>query len=577
MKRIILYICGLALFFLTSLPSSAETVTIKGVYPESKEISDNDSFEICWEASQEGNYTISISSTVYTRLEIDEYKDVYYPAQSSECIYIYPITHISNEGVTIDDTYYVNVELNTGGSIDTASTAFILDNPPEPPSNVSASPGDSYVTVNWTKHRDEDIKEFSIYYSTSPFPNSNSSSKTIEGRSATSGDISGLQNGSTYYFTVQAVDVYNNKSQFSNQVSATPELELGFENFSDEDIGCIIGRNAGYKSVFAKRAHRVKNFLGSKGLINNIYYSISVLFLISEKVNYYPSKLGELTLFSLIFLIVNTAFHISPLFLMGFLVLLWIGLIYFPFPPTLGGSKKRKFSFLQNYYIKILPLLFFFSIIFPSSFTYAQSPQNFYLDIKAGNMDFNRMGGNAQELWDRIYGKGGHTVIEGEFGYELPWKKIGITRFSLTGGIFWERGYGQILSDNGQYVSGGKDLYYYIFPIIISLGYHFKYFKTQYIVPFAKAGVSFYPFLERKKNAGEVDKGTVYGYCYSFGALIELNWIEPHYARSLDIEYGINATYLMVEYRISRVNTFGKWSDHNFSNNLLLFGLAFEF
>ena len=165
----------------------------------------------------------------------------------------------------------------------------------------------------------------------------------------------------------------------------------------------------------------------------------------------------------------------------------------------------------------------------------------------------------------------------GELGYELPWKKYGTWVISGTGGIFWEKGYGLIPADTGELELGGKDLQFYLVPLGSGITYLARYFKNQYIVPFGNFGVVGYFFYEKKKNGDTIKKGVVGGFYTGVGALILLDWIEPEYADKLDIDSGINNTYILLEYRWSFVNGFGKYSDFDFSHNTFFAGLAFEF
>ncbi len=93
--------------------------------------------------------------------------------------------------------------------------------PPETPSNVSISRDSGTVTLRWDQNRDGDFLRYRIYGGTSPNPVLPVDS--VENRSDTVKTITGLLNGTTYYFRITAVDNHLVESAFSTQVSAVPQ------------------------------------------------------------------------------------------------------------------------------------------------------------------------------------------------------------------------------------------------------------------------------------------------------------------------------------------------------------------
>jgi fibronectin type 3 domain-containing protein len=93
--------------------------------------------------------------------------------------------------------------------------------PPLAPQNLTTMPGDKQVTLRWNKNLETDFMRYRIYGGTVTNPITRIDS-TTGGITDTIKIISGLTNGTIYYFRVTAVDSAGNESEFSNEVSAIP-------------------------------------------------------------------------------------------------------------------------------------------------------------------------------------------------------------------------------------------------------------------------------------------------------------------------------------------------------------------
>ncbi len=91
---------------------------------------------------------------------------------------------------------------------------------PAAPRCVLAEAGDGQVILIWAKNTESDFLRYRIYGGTTV--NSTTAIDSTESAFDTTRTISGLNNGTTYYFRIAAVDTALNESDFSNEVSATP-------------------------------------------------------------------------------------------------------------------------------------------------------------------------------------------------------------------------------------------------------------------------------------------------------------------------------------------------------------------
>ncbi|NWJ44209.1 fibronectin type III domain-containing protein, partial [Marine Group I thaumarchaeote] len=103
---------------------------------------------------------------------------------------------------------------------------------PAKPQNLTVdSEGDSTVTISWTANTEDDLSKYRIYYGTS------TAATLLDSVSGTpSYTATGLDNYTTYYFAVSAVDLDGYESGKSNEVTGTPKW-FGPVWYVDEDNG----------------------------------------------------------------------------------------------------------------------------------------------------------------------------------------------------------------------------------------------------------------------------------------------------------------------------------------------------
>jgi|GEM_PF-435930 len=133
-------------------------------------------------------------------------------------------------GLTNGIRYYFRVtaidnSLNESGYSNEIN-ATPADRPPAPPKNlvVLDSSVSKTIVLKWKKNDEIDFLRYRIYRSTTSPASTQVDSTTAGNLNDTTRVITGLANGTTYYFRITAVDSAGNESQFSNEVSVATKL-----------------------------------------------------------------------------------------------------------------------------------------------------------------------------------------------------------------------------------------------------------------------------------------------------------------------------------------------------------------
>ncbi|MEC8821611.1 MAG: fibronectin type III domain-containing protein, partial [Pseudomonadota bacterium] len=108
---------------------------------------------------------------------------------------------------------------NVASTTQTNNSAYLTDKTaPSAPTSLSANGDNQQVTLSWTVSSDLDVAKYYIYSGTSASPTTMTDSTV--GRTNASKLITGLTNGTTYYFRVSAVDSTGLESAKSADASA---------------------------------------------------------------------------------------------------------------------------------------------------------------------------------------------------------------------------------------------------------------------------------------------------------------------------------------------------------------------
>lgn len=182
--------------------------------------------------------------------------------------------------------------------------------------------------------------------------------------------------------------------------------------------------------------------------------------------------------------------------------------------------------------------------------------------------------------FSQYFGTDSLWYFETEWDFYV-WDRFGKLGFGLHLG--WASVDGNVRDDSGATLPG--ETTFRVIPIRASAVYRYDYSALHHdipLVPVFKLGLD-YVFWRAKDSAGDTSTasginavGGTMGFHGALGLHFLLDVIDPASAAYLDLSWGVNNSYLFAEYMVTKIDDFGGAS-LDLSDNMLLFGLAFEF
>ena len=184
-----------------------------------------------WDANTEGDlagyniYRSDLSGESYVKINsnlvsTNTYSDNELPGGT----YYYVVTAVDNDG---------NESVHSQ-----EAEAFVMDIvPPAVPTGLTAAVDNSKVTLSWNANTESDLMGYLVYRSTTSGTGYVLLNNTpIE---VTNYVDTGVTNGVTYYYVVEAVDNSSNYSGYSNEVSAKPVIVVGPGTIEDTNAAVL--------------------------------------------------------------------------------------------------------------------------------------------------------------------------------------------------------------------------------------------------------------------------------------------------------------------------------------------------
>ncbi|UCD85585.1 MAG: outer membrane beta-barrel protein [Deltaproteobacteria bacterium] len=491
--------------------------------------------------------------------------------------------HLEEGSNTIKITVTVTITDPTEGA---TSINITLDTEDPPvPTGLTAEPGDEKAFLSWDSKAtdDTDTAGYIIYYvevtdATSlgtTDPNEYNYDKDVG--NTNNYEITGLNNDTAYAFAISAYDEATNEGglyagQSGVGIVVAPVNAVGLGALTEEEGGCFIATAAfgSYQSRYVKplRDFRDKYLITNEWGRNFVdwYYQSSPYLANHISKSEFLKSLARILLipFIALSLFLTKTTLIQKCFLL--LCLSSFSLIWLV---------RRKTALKKALIIVTLSfLLIFFSS--PAWAQQFQSPQHYSIELKGASYSAQ----DVDPVYELIYGSDKGFLFEFELGWQIL-DLLGILGVDAGVGYFQQTGNGLVVPetfiDPENWEKSNEEYVFRIVPAEVSIVYRLVYFKNQVIVPFVKGGVDYYYFRESRKDGEEVFDGGKWGYHFSGGGQLLLDYFDLKHANKMDTDYGINNTYLIFEYRKAEVDDFGEEGGFDFSNSTWFGGLMFEF
>ncbi|MBU1534080.1 hypothetical protein KKF84_02105 [Myxococcota bacterium] len=215
-----------------------------------------------------------------------------------------------------------------------------------------------------------------------------------------------------------------------------------------------------------------------------------------------------------------------------------------------------------------------------------ESPSSWFLELKGGpfvpNVDDEFSGASP---FKSIFGDKHSIMFKMQMDF-LFYKGFGSLGIGADLGFY--RIVGNALADDGT--KSADETALILLPIGVKLSYRFDYLAKEYnipLVPYVKGGLNYVLWWITEGDGsiaswgegqtGGNASGATYGFEFSVGLAILLDFFDPQSARSLDQETGINNSYIFGEYVWSFNDNFGGGNALMVGGNYWLVGLGIQF
>ncbi|MBB2145285.1 T9SS type B sorting domain-containing protein [Pedobacter sp. LMG 31464] len=155
-----------------------------------------------------------------------------------------------------------------------ASATLTIDGTPLAPQNLSVNEGDALVKLAWQPVADNNLSGYKVYAGTMPNPTTFIANVAASALAYTNIN---LTNGTTYYYRITARDASGNESDYSNEVSATPQVgsvpitdqtiafaALGNKTYGDADFDAGAMASSGFAVTYTSSDNNIATIVNGK-------------------------------------------------------------------------------------------------------------------------------------------------------------------------------------------------------------------------------------------------------------------------------------------------------------------------
>jgi len=180
---------------------------------------------------------------------------------------------------------------------------------------------------------------------------------------------------------------------------------------------------------------------------------------------------------------------------------------------------------------------------------------------------------SAAGNYSQVYGSSSMFI---DFAMEFHMLDL-LGPLSIRGGIsiLFDKGDGTLIAPDGtvQGTTSLENFYFFGFPLAAGANYMFYFSRYQYVYPYAHADLVYLPFFEVRSDGKKFHYGGNFNIQFAAGVRILIDWAEPKPAFRLDRDFGVNNTYIQIEYRRFQSITA---KTMKFDANIFLFGVSFD-
>lgn len=208
----------------------------------------------------------------------------------------------------------------------------------------------------------------------------------------------------------------------------------------------------------------------------------------------------------------------------------------------------------------------------------AASPRLGSFDLIAGPYRPNLDEGLPSRPYSTIFGRSRPWLFRLGLSYDLS-HYFGSLEVGLQTGFLTKSGFAK--TANGA--TSSDETAFRMIPTSATLTYRFDYLADRYNVPLAPYGrVAFerYNWWTTGATGGTSRYGATNGWSAAVGVALMLDFFDPTLARELDLDTGVNHTYVFGEARKTRVDDFGSsrsWDLSDDGDFAYALGLLFVF